>query len=107
VEDIRDGKAYFTITKNKKTHFIPLVGKLNYLVGYERGEPEDRVFGLTPSMYRSRFDTLREELNFSEPWSTHDFRRTFSEHMLLIGYSETDIALANNQSSTSVTRNTT
>jgi hypothetical protein len=37
-------------------------------------------------------------------FTTHDFRRTFSEHLNLCGYSELDIAVANNQSSTNVTK---
>ena len=36
-------------------------------------------------------------------FTTHDFRRTFSEHLNLCGYSELDIAVANNQSSSTVT----
>lgn len=101
-ENIRAGKAYFETTKNKKRHFVPLVRMLPEVLG-PTGPPEDSVFDHTYSSYRTAFENFRDKLNFKENWTSHDLRRTFSEHMNLIGYSESDIAIANNQSSTTVT----
>ena len=101
--DIKDG--YFTIigdvTKNKKAHKMPLVGSLKTLVG-KRAADDDTVFGYTSSGYRTAKDKFLDTTNL-EHFTTHDFRRTFSEHLNLCGYSELDIAVANNQSSSTVT----
>ena len=97
--DIKDG--YFAIigdvTKNKKAHKMPLVGSVKTLVG-KRGADDDTVFGYTSSGYRTAEDKFLDTTNL-EHFTTHDFRRTFSEHLNLCGYSELGIAVANNQSS--------
>ena len=102
-QDIKDG--YFTIigdvTKNKKAHKMPLVGSLKTLVG-KRGKDDDTVFGYTSSGYRTAKDKFLDTTKLDH-FTTHDFRRTFSEHLNLCGYSESDIAVANNQSSATVT----
>lgn len=101
--NISDGYLTITgdLTKNKKPHKMPLVGSLKTLVG-ERGADDDRVFGYTPSAYRTAKDKFLEASKMDH-FTTHDFRRTFSEHLNLCGYSELDIAVANNQSSSTVT----
>jgi hypothetical protein len=80
---------------------MPLVGSLKTLVG-KRGADDDTVFGYTSSGYRTAKDKFLDTTNL-EHFTTHDFRRTFSEHLNLCGYSELDIAVANNQSSSTVT----
>jgi integrase len=102
-KDVQDG--YFIITgdvaKNKKPHKMPLVGSLKSIVG-QRKKDDDPVFGYTQSGYRTAKDKFLEATKMAH-FTTHDFRRTFSEHLNLCGYSELDIAVANNQSSTNVT----
>jgi integrase len=101
--DIHGDKIIFRNTKNKKDHFIPLVGYLKELVG-KRKPDQEKVFPYTSNSLRTALDKFKAQLDFKEDWTIHDLRRTFSEHMNLIGYSEQDIAVANNQSSMSVTR---
>ena len=103
-DDIHDGKIHFTKVKNNKAHFVPLVGFLKDLVGEKPEESTGKkVFGYTDASLRTAFDRFKKQVKFKEDWSIHDLRRTFSEHMNLIGYSEGDIAVANNQASTTVT----
>jgi len=111
-DDIYDGKIHFTKVKNKKAHFVPLVGVLKDLLGERPTESTEhrsdvtsgkKVFGYTDASLRTAFDKFKKQVQFNEDWSIHDLRRTFSEHMNLIGYSELDIAVANNQASTTVT----
>ena len=101
--DIQGDKIVFRATKNKKDHFIPLVGALKELVG-SRKQDDEKVFPFTGNSLRTALDKFKAQLDFKEDWTIHDLRRTFSEHMNLIGYGEQDIAVANNQSSGSVTR---
>ena len=103
-DDIYDGKIHFTKVKNKKAHFVPLVGVLKDLLGERPTESTGKkVFEYTDASLRTAFDKFKKQVKFKEDWSIHDLRRTFSEHMNLIGYSEGDIAVANNQASTTVT----
>ncbi|MFC6637975.1 tyrosine-type recombinase/integrase [Sulfitobacter sp. JBTF-M27] len=101
--DIREGKVHFPQTKNKKAHFVPLVGILNGLVG-ERRPDDEKVFPFTNASLRTALDKFKAQVKFREDWTIHDLRRTFSEHMNLIGYGELDIAVANNQGASGVTR---
>lgn len=100
--DIHDGGIHIRNTKNKKSHTIPLVGILKDLIG-PRGEENKKVFPFTDASLRTALERLKYRVNFKQDWTIHDLRRTFSEHLNLIGYTESDIALANNQSSTNVT----
>ena len=80
-----------------------MVGALKELVG-KRKQDDEKVFPFTSNSLRTALDKFKAQLDFKEDWTIHDLRRTFSEHMNLIGYGEQDIAVANNQSSGSVTR---
>jgi len=101
--DIQGDRIMFRSTKNHKDHAIPLVGALKELVG-KRKPDNEKVFPFTNSQLRTALTKFKAQLDFKEDWTIHDLRRTFSEHMNLIGYSEFDIAIANNQSSGTVTR---
>jgi len=101
--DIKNGQIHIRDTKNKKDHVIPLVGILEELIG-KSGAEEKLVFGYTEASLRTAVDKFKEDYPFKEDWTLHDLRRTFSEHMNLIGYTELDIAVANNQTSYGVTR---
>jgi integrase len=101
--DIHDGKVFLRNTKNGQVHFVPLVGMLETIVG-DRKKDTISVFGFTDSTLRSSLIKFQKQPEIRDDWTIHDLRRTFSEHLNLIGYAETDIAVANNQSSSSVTR---
>jgi integrase len=101
--DVKDGQIFIRDTKNKKDHVIPLVGLIKETLG-ERRSDDKPVFGYTDASLRTAVDKFKDVHPFKEDWTLHDLRRTFSEHMNLIGYSEQDIAVANNQASIGVTR---
>lgn len=112
--DIQQGKIVFRDTKNGKIHAIPAVGMIKDVLG-DRGSiaspmrrptdsNDDFVFGYTENTFRKDFDEIREALNFKNTWTLHDLRRTFSEHMNLVGYSARDIGVAINHSPAGVTQ---
>lgn len=91
----------FTIlnTKNGKPHTMPLVPAIVSLMG-ARDDPEKLVFGLTESKLRRVVEKARTLMRSKQHWTIHDLRRTFSEHMNLIGYGQLEIGVANNHTST-------
>jgi integrase len=92
------------IQKNHKPHHVPRVGLLDGIFG-DRGESQDLVFGYTEYSFRKPFERFKQrpELDGWAYWTMHDLRRTFSEHMNLIGYAASDVSLASNRSDNSVT----
>ena len=92
------------IQKNHKPHHVPRVGMLNEILG-DRGDASDLVFGFTQYTFRKPFDRFkarRGRANWAY-WSMHDLRRTFSEHLNLVGYTASEVSLASNRSDNSVT----
>lgn len=98
--DVTDTTFTIHNTKNGKPHTMPLVPAIKDLMG-ERGNPDDLVFRLTESRLRRVVETVRAIMRSKQHWTIHDLRRTFSEHLSLIGYDVLEIAVANNQSSSS------
>jgi integrase len=92
------------IQKNHKPHHVPRVGLLNTILG-DRGEPDAFVFGYTQYSFRKPFERFkaRGECKGWPYWTMHDLRRTFSEHMNLVGYTASEVSLASNRSDNSVT----
>ncbi|PRY75314.1 tyrosine-type recombinase/integrase [Marivita geojedonensis] len=101
--NIYDDKIHVLDPKNRKAHFVPIVGIIGDLIGPRK--PDDtKVFPFTDASLRTALEKFKGQVKFREDWNIHDLRRTFSEHMNLIGYTEQDIAVANNQASVGVTR---
>jgi len=92
------------VQKNHKPHHVPRVGMLDQLLG-ERHEPKSLVFRYTKDAFRKPFDRFKRKADLSDwpDWTMHDLRRTFSEHMNLIGYTAGEVSLASNRSDNSVT----
>lgn len=92
------------IQKNQKPHYVPRLGLLNRLLG-EQGSPNELVLGYTKDSFRKPFERFKRRQDFRNwpHWTMHDLRRTFSEHMNLIGYTPSEVSLASNRSDTSVT----
>ncbi|MDG1340274.1 MAG: site-specific integrase [Paracoccaceae bacterium] len=92
------------IQKNHKPHHVPRVGILNGLLG-EQSSPNELVLGYTKDAFRKPFERFKQRPEFCgwPYWTMHDLRRTFSEHMNLIGYTPSEVSLASNRSDTSVT----
>ncbi|WP_417605094.1 tyrosine-type recombinase/integrase [Primorskyibacter flagellatus] len=101
--DVKEGQIYIRDTKNRKDHVIPIVGLIGELLEDRRADNK-LVFGYTESSLRTAVDKFKARHPLKGDWTLHDLRRTFSEHMNLIGYTEQDIAVANNQSGHGVTR---
>jgi integrase len=70
----------------------------------KRTTDNELVFGYTENVFRKDFDRAKEVLKFKDKWTLHDLRRTFSEHMNLIGYSAKDIGVAINHTPIGVTQ---
>ena len=92
------------IQKNHKPHHVPRVGILNGILGEERN-PSELVLGYTKDAFRKPFERFKQRPDLCgwPYWTMHDLRRTFSEHMNLIGYTPSEVSLASNRSDTSVT----
>lgn len=101
--DVRGGQIIFRDTKNGKMHAIPVIGRIEDILG-DRGKDDELVFGYTENTFRRDFDKAKEVMKFNEDWTLHDLRRTFSEHMNLLGYSDKDIGVAINHSPIGVTQ---
>jgi integrase len=101
--DIQQDHVVFRDTKNGKAHAIPAVGMIKEMLG-KRTADNELVFGYTENVFRRDFDRAKEVLKFKDKWTLHDLRRTFSEHMNLIGYSAKDIGVAINHTPIGVTQ---
>jgi integrase len=85
----------FKNTKSGKDHTVPIVGLI---------ESNHGPFVYTETEWRNELDKARKALNFKEPWTVHDLRRTFAEHAQLAGVDVGAISVALNHAPIGVTR---
>lgn len=101
------GTITFTNTKNGLDHTIPLEGWIKSIIDRRvtnASEEDPRLFPYTENEYRTALKKASRELAFSEPWTTHDLRRTFAEHCQLIGFDHHVIGSALNHTPVGVTQ---
>jgi integrase len=110
-DNIRSGSLYFEgerglgATKNRKAYAVPLVGEAKAIL--ERRAllyPTGRVWDLTQSQYRLRFDRMKASFGFGSDVVRHTTRHTCATLLLSMGVDPYVVKEVLNHSSIAVTQ---